>query len=80
MCVCREGQCVSAGLWRMMGEEAVGVVTVLGPWRTVRREAKLKQKAPLYFPSTITEWYLWGEQGTDVGKDRDPHSFVPTDN
>lgn len=66
---------MSAGLWRMMGEEAVGVVTVLGPWRTVRREAQLKKKKKLHFTfhlpsqsgiSGESRELMWGKTETPI--------------
>lgn len=58
--LCREGQCVSAGLWRIMGEGIVCVCRVLGP-REVREEKHGIKKPPLCFPASIMEWYHWGE-------------------
>lgn len=81
--VCREGQCVSAALWRTVGEGAVCVCRVLGS-REVGEEKHGKKKLPFAFRLPSRSGIAGErscphqEQGTDVGKDRYPHPCLPT--
>lgn len=81
--VCREGQCVSAGLWRIMGEGAVCVCRVLGP-REGGEEKHGKKK--LHFAFQLPSWSGIArerscphqEQVSHVGEDRYTHPCLPT--